>query len=106
MVAFNMKDMLHIECLNYNANDLVWVWNTGIISTSYNPALGFIIRNDFVKNFIDIYLNKRKLKWFPKFVRSWEPSIFADFYQNIDNLNLQEGHLGIYPVFLRLTMVQ
>jgi len=50
--------------LNYIANDLVWVWNTGIISKFYNPALGFIIRNDFLKNFIDIYLNKKNSNGF------------------------------------------
>ena len=85
--------------LNYASNNLSWVWNSGIISKEYNPSLGFIARNNFYKNFVDLYFNKRKLKWFPKFLRSWEPGFTADFYQNSDNFKFQEGYLGIYPIF-------
>ncbi len=87
--------------LNYTSNDLGIVWNTGLISKNYNPQLGFITRNDFFKNYLDIYLNKRKLSWFPKFIRSWEPGISFDFYQNRNNLKLQEGYIGFYPVYFQ-----
>ena len=85
--------------LAYAANNFAWVWNTGIISKEYNPQLGFLTRNDFVKNFIDVYLVKRKQKWFPKFIRSWEPGVTIDMYQNINDLKLQEGYIGFYPLF-------
>lgn len=85
--------------LAYSANNFAWVWNTGIISKEYNPQLGFLTRNDFFKNFLDIYLIKRKQKWFPKFIRSFEPGVTIDIYQNISNLSLQEGFIGIYPLF-------
>ena len=85
--------------LAYDANNFAWVWNTGIISKEYNPQLGFLTRNDFVKNFVDIYLVKRKQKWLPKFIRSWEPGVTVDMYQNITNLKLQEGYIGFYPLF-------
>lgn len=85
--------------LVYAANNFVWVWNTGIVSKTYNPQLGFLTRNDFFKNFVDVYLIKRKLKWFPKFIRSFEPGVTIDMYQNINNLKLQEGYVGVYPIF-------
>ena len=85
--------------LNYASNSFAWVWNTGIVSKAYNPKLGFLTRNDFVKNYADVYWVKRKLKWFPKFIRSFEPGFNFDFYQNINNFNLQEGDIGIYPIF-------
>lgn len=85
--------------LSYVSNDWGLTWNTGLISKNYNPQLGFITRNDFYKNFLDIYLNKRKLSWFPKFIRSWEPGVSFDFYQNINNFKLQEGYVGIYPIY-------
>ena len=85
--------------LAYTSNSFAWVWNTGIVSKTYNPQLGFLIRNDFVKNFLDIYLVKRTQKWFPKFIRSWEPGVTIDFYQNTNNLKLQEGFIGFYPLF-------
>ena len=97
----NIKDdgFAATTSLNYSTNDLSCLWNTGIISKDFNPALGFVARNDFYKNFVSFYLIKRKQKWFPKSVRSFEPGFKADFYQNIDNLKLQEGYLGIYPFF-------
>ena len=85
--------------LAYSANNFAWVWNTGIVSKNYNPKLGFLARNNFIKNYVDIYLIKRKQKWFPKFIRSFEPGIAVDFYQNINDLKLQEGYIGIYPIF-------
>jgi hypothetical protein len=85
--------------LAYASNNFAWVWNTGIISKKYNPQLGFLTRNDFVKNFVDVYLIKRKQKWFPKFIRSFEPGVTVDMYQNITNLKLQEGYIGFYPLF-------
>jgi len=87
--------------LAYASNSFAWVWNTGIVSKSYNPQLGFLTRNDYLKNFVDIYLNKRKQKWFPKFIRSWEPGITLDIYQNINNLQLQEAYIGFYPLFFQ-----
>ena len=92
--------------LAYDANNFAWVWNTGIISKEYNPQLGFLTRNDFVKNFVDIYWVKRKQKWLPKFIRSWEPGVTVDMYQNITNLKLQEGYIGFYPMFLFSIMGQ
>ncbi|MBS7232420.1 hypothetical protein KHA90_15480 [Flavobacterium psychroterrae] len=87
--------------LNYTSNDMGLVWNTGLISEKYNPQLGFVSRNDFFKNYLDVYLNKRKLSWFPKFIRSWEPGVSFDFYQNRNDFKLQEGYIGIYPIFFQ-----
>ncbi|MEP6712058.1 MAG: hypothetical protein ABJA37_06570 [Ferruginibacter sp.] len=75
------------------------LWNTGYISKNYNAQAGFITRTDFIKNFVDCYITKRKQKWFPKFIRSWEPGVSLDFYQNPGDLKLQEGYIGVYPVF-------
>jgi len=85
--------------LNYASNNFAILWNTAYISKNYNAQAGFITRNDFIKNYIDCYLTKRKQKWFPKFVRSWEPGFSLDFYQNPNDLKLQEGYIGVYPVF-------
>lgn len=85
--------------LGYAANNFAWVWNVGIISKAYNPKLGFITRNDFIKNYADVYWVRRKKKWFPRFVRSFEPGVAIDFYQNISDLKLQEGDIGFYPIF-------
>jgi hypothetical protein len=86
--------------LAYAANNFAWVWNTGIVSKTYNPQLGFLTRNDFFKNYVDVYLIKRKQKWFPKFIRSYEPGVVIDVYQNTTNLALQEAYVGVYPLFL------
>lgn len=87
--------------LSYDSNDWSLLWNAGIVSKSYNPKLGFLARNDFVKNYVDAYLNKRKLSWFPKFIRSWEPGIGIDVYQNTTDLQLQEVYIGFYPIYFR-----
>lgn len=84
----------------YNSNGFAIYWNSSYISKSFNPRLGFVARNNFIKNYVDVYLIKRKLKWFPEFLRSWEPGLEIDVYQNPDNLKLQEAYIGPYPVFL------
>ena len=85
--------------LTYNTNSIVGAWNTGFISKEYNPALGFVSRNNFIKNYVDVYLNKRKQKWFPKFVRSWEPDVTLILYHNSEDFKLQEGSLASSPIF-------
>lgn len=85
--------------LNYSSNNFTLLWNTGYISKEYNAQAGFITRTNFIKNYVDCYLTKRKQKWFPKFIRSWEPGVSLDFYQNPNDLQLQEGFIGAYPLF-------
>lgn len=85
--------------LVYNSNSFALYWNTSYISNSFNPKSGFVARNNFIKNYADIYVIKRKQKWFPHFLRSWEPGMEVDVYQNPNNLKLQEAYLGPYPVF-------
>jgi hypothetical protein len=83
--------------LDYNSNNFTLLWNTGYISKNYNPQMGFVSRNNFIKNYVDAYFTKRKLKWFPKFLRSWEPGVEVDVYQNPNNLKLQEAYIAPYP---------
>ncbi len=85
--------------LNYNDNKFVLLWNAGYISKNYNAQMGFVSRNNFVKNYVDAYLIKRKQKWFPKFVRSWEPGIGFDIYQNPTDFKVQEAYIGAYPIY-------
>ncbi|MEP6712079.1 MAG: DUF5916 domain-containing protein [Ferruginibacter sp.] len=85
--------------LNYNSNNFTLLWNTGYISKKFNAQAGFISRTNFIKNFIDCYVTRRKQKWFPKFIRSWEPGFGIDVYQNPNDLRLQEAYVGVYPIF-------
>lgn len=85
--------------LVYESNGFALFWNTGYVSKSFNPQMGFVSRNNFIKNYVDAYLIKRKLKWFPKFLRSWEPGVEVDVYQNPNNLKLQEAYIAPYPGF-------
>ena len=85
--------------LNYAANNISLLWNTGYISKNYNAQAGFISRNNFIKNYIDCYVIKRKQKWFPKYIRSWEPDLSIDIYQNPNDLRLQEAYVGLSPIF-------
>ncbi len=85
--------------LNYESNNFNLLWNAGYISKNYNPQMGFVSRNNFVKNYVDVYFTKRKQKWFPKFIRSWEPGVGVDVYQNPNDLKLQEAYIGAYPIF-------
>jgi len=85
--------------LVYESNGFALFWNTGYVSKSFNPQMGFVSRNNFIKNYVDAYFVKRKQKWFPKFIRSWEPGVEVDVYQNPNNLKLQEAYIGPYPIF-------
>ncbi len=98
----NLKDngTASYTSLNYQTNNFVVLYNTSFVSKNFNPQLGFVARTNFVKNYFDAYFIKRKQKWFPNFIRSWEPGVSADIYQNTNNLGLQEAFVSVYPVFL------
>ena len=83
--------------LLYESNNIVYGWTPSYVSKSFNPKMGFLARTDFLKNFFQVYLIKRKQKWFPASVRSWEPGLYADIYQTPGNFKLQEATFGIYP---------
>ncbi|MFC4213392.1 DUF5916 domain-containing protein [Pedobacter lithocola] len=86
--------------LSYNSNGMGLLYSTTFISNNYNPALGFVARNNYINNYLDVYLLRRKVSWLPKFIRSWEPGVSLDSYQNPANLNLQEALIKVYPIFL------
>ncbi|MBC7913756.1 MAG: carbohydrate binding family 9 domain-containing protein [Pyrinomonadaceae bacterium] len=85
--------------LAYESNNFSVFWNTSYVSKSFNAQMGFVSRNNFVKNYVDAFFIKRKQAWFPKFLRSWEPGLEFDVYQDPGNLKLQEAYIAPYPIF-------
>lgn len=84
--------------LKYSANNFALEWNFSMVSAQYNSQAGYIRRRDFFKNFADIYLIKRKQKWLPGFVRSWQPGFSIDEFQSLKDWSLQEARFTFSPL--------
>jgi hypothetical protein len=88
--------------LNYNSNGMGLSYSATYISQHYHPAIGFVARNNFINHNLDVYLLRRKVRWLPKFIRSWEPGVSVDSYSEPGSLKLQEALIKVYPVYMVL----
>lgn len=74
-------------------------WITALVSDEYNPRLGFVARNDFVRHYVDFYQVNRNKKWVPRFIRSFEPGISAELYHGTLDGRVQEAYVDLFPFY-------
>jgi hypothetical protein len=79
--------------LHYRNNQVVAWYTQSYVSKDYNPEMGFVSRNDVLSNTPGFYLTVRK-PWLPKWVRSFEPGVFIEYYHQASTGHLQERQLN------------
>lgn len=77
-------------------------WVSKYIDQKYVPGMGFVFANNTVQHNPGGYYIWRPKGWLGKFIRRWDPGVFADWYQNADDLRTQEVTLDIFPVYIIL----
>ena len=80
----------------------IW-WTQTVVTKNYNPAVGFVSRNDVIGTTPGIFWFNRG-KWIPfkKLIRSFEPSLTTEFYHQASTGKLIERSIGLSPFWLML----
>jgi hypothetical protein len=77
----------------------VW-WTQSFVSKDFNPAVGFISRNDVIGTTPGVFWYNRG-KWIPfkKLIRAFEPGILTEFYHQASTGQLIERQININPIW-------
>ena len=69
-----------------------------IVSSDYEPAMGFVFQKDVVVHSPGGYAIVRP-KWLP-FVRRWDPGVFFNYFHDFEDFgNFQQANLYIFPIY-------
>lgn len=69
-----------------------------IVSSNYEPGMGFVFQKDVVTHSPGGYAIVRP-KWLP-FVRRWDPGVFFNYFHDFEDLgNFQQSNLYIFPIY-------
>ncbi|WP_430968108.1 DUF5916 domain-containing protein [Spongiimicrobium sp. 2-473A-2-J] len=87
----------------YSTNTWKGWWTQSVVTENFDPALGFISRNDVIGTTPGLihYFRGERLP-FKKWLRAFEPSVFAQFYHRASTGRLIERQLGAFPFYLNL----
>lgn len=80
----------------------IW-WTQSVVTKNYNPEVGFVSRNDVIGTTPGIFWFNRG-KWLPfkKVLRSYEPSLLVEFYNQASTGKLIERSYGLSPFWFML----
>jgi hypothetical protein len=85
----------------YTSNTFTTYWTNTYVSEDYNPAMGFVSRTNIASNALGIDMNVRK-SWMPKWIRSWQPGIYTEFYHSLKTGKLIEQSILSGPLWFKL----
>lgn len=72
-----------------------------IISANYLAQAGYQIGSNLMMTYPYAFFNLRP-EWRPRYIRSFEPGAFAQFYYEAGSGKLSEGYVTVIPVTVRL----
>jgi hypothetical protein len=77
----------------------IW-WTQSLVTKNFDPALGFVSRNDVIGTTPGVYWYYRgKALPFKKFIRAFEPGVFPEFYHQASTGKLIERQLTMNPIW-------
>lgn len=85
----------------YTTNTFTTYWTNTYVSENYNPAMGFVSRTNIASNALGIDMNVRK-SWMPKWIRSWQPGVYTEFYHSLKTGKLIEQSILSGPLWFNL----
>jgi hypothetical protein len=85
----------------YSPQKSYWGWLTKYVDQKYLPGMGFVFANNTIHHNPGGYFIWRPSSgWWKKWIRRWDPGVFANWYQNAGDLRTQELGLYIFPVYI------
>jgi Domain of unknown function (DUF5916)/Carbohydrate family 9 binding domain-like len=77
----------------------VW-WTQSVVTQDFNPATGFVSRNDVIGTTPGVFWYNRG-NWIPfkKLIRAFEPGILLEFYHQASTGQLIERQININPIW-------
>jgi hypothetical protein len=75
-------------------------WVTKLVDQKYVPGMGFVFANNTIHHNPGGYFIWRPKGKLGKLIRRWDPGMFVNYYQNTNDLKLQESSLYIFPVYI------
>ncbi len=85
----------------YSNNWIYFGLVESLVSSQYDPKVGFIDANNYLLTSPAFSLKLRP-KWLPKFTRQFNPGITTYFYNYLDDLSFREGFASFIPVSFEL----
>jgi len=85
----------------YTTNTFTTYWTNTYVSENYNPAMGFVSRTNIASNALGFDMNVRK-SWMPKWIRSWQPGVYTEFYHSLKTGKLIEQSILSGPLWFNL----
>ncbi len=85
----------------YRSNNINAYWTQTVVSSQYNPSMGFVSRNNIASNSQGFAYNIRK-KWFPSWIRGIEPGVYSEIYHNLTTGVAVEKKLLFSPFWIYL----
>ncbi|MFN8358241.1 MAG: carbohydrate binding family 9 domain-containing protein [Spirosomataceae bacterium] len=87
----------------YSTNQWKIWWTQSVVTKNFNPAVGFVSRNDVIATTPGIFWYNRG-KWIPfkKLIRSFEPSLLVELYHQASTGRLIERSVGLNPIWFML----
>jgi hypothetical protein len=84
----------------YSSQNASVGWVSKFVDEKYVPGMGFVFANNTIHhNLGGFYIWRPKSK-LGKLIRRWDPGMFVNYYQNTNDLKLQESSLYIFPVYI------
>lgn len=83
--------------------DNLWTayWTHTIVNKDYQPGIGFVARTDIMSNSQGFSINVRSKK-LPKWIRSYEPGVYTEFYHSLSQQILTERRVLFSPAWFGL----
>lgn len=86
----------------YSSNKTYFGWLTNLVSTHYNPDMGFVFQQNVIQHNPGGYYiwRPKKIPW----IRRMDPGAFVNFYHDAaDPGNFQQANLYIFPLYAIFT---
>ena len=85
--------------MSYNTNQWSVWWNESLINKDYNPAAGFVARENTIVSEAGLTRQFRRA-WLPKYIRAYIPGFSMTIYHNASNTVMTDRYFNISPMAL------
>jgi len=95
----NSQGWAGYSSLRYQSNQWYLYYDYQFIEKNYESTMGFIRRRNYMSNSAGGYAILRP-SWKPKFIRSYEPGIFATIIHRNEDRQFLEGSATFFPIWV------
>jgi len=86
--------------MEYQPNKWYAFWKSTYIDKKYLPGMGFVFANNTLYHNPGGYFIWRPKGKLGRLIRRWDPGAYINYYQNANNLKLQQADIYLFPVYI------